>query len=372
MNYFKRYQVFQASKDYHSKKKLLIELYASYLQENKIYENNNNLPAVSATEVKAAEKQAQQEDYTGVAKIFKAVLKKTKKVGLTILLVANLLNSCQVDNYKLVNAFQAQGIENTTIQKLEQEINQNNGLIQQGIQLTQQIKQRDQDKPAYSKTPCYQYTFEYMKLLNPELNPAILADMKMTYKKDITRLSGQESRELSRTSLTEQSELVTLSDLNQKWNLGQEITDPQAVEVGDIINFWVYDLIEFNPAEDNYSYPSTKEDFLQYQQDHPTPENEWRIEEPKLIWGHYAVVSAVDAEWIYLSSSGEKSGPNGIWNGVPMAETEELLTKIRKSDFKFNQLNYDEIRFQRTDDLTQKRARVPLRIEVVRVGPVVI
>lgn len=367
MSYVKRYESFKNIRDYASKKNYLIELYKDYLLENRLYENTSDASDVSKNEIDQAEKLAKKEDYTGLAKIFKSILTKNKKIGLAIVLIANLLHG-NVDSTKLVNSLESQGIDKAIINKVEIEIDKNNDFYKKGVQLTKQTKERDQNQPQYSKTPCYQYTFNFMKLLNPNLDNAILKDMKMTYKKDINNLTAKESQELSINSLSDNSELVTLNDLNNKWNLGTEITKPEEVKVGDIINFWVYDLIEFLPAEENYSYPNTKEDFEKYQQNNPVNINDWRIEEAKLIWGHYAVVSAIDNDWIYLSSSGEKGGPNGIWNGVDKSDTEELLTKIRKSDMNFNKLKYDDIKFKRTDDISGKRARIPLRIEIIRLN----
>jgi hypothetical protein len=209
--------------------------------------------------------------------------------------------------------------------------------------------------------------FGVMQKINPKIGQDVFQDMKMSYSKDINSLSGEELKSLSVKSLKDENTIKDLNYINDKYHLGKIVTNPNEVKVGDIINFWVYDLIEFSPKEGNYSYKETKAEFEKYVQENniKVKDSDWFVEAPKMVWGHYAVVSAVDNEYIYISSSGEKGGVNGIWNNVPKEQTEEFLTKIRKDDMKLSNLKYEDIKFKKTDDITNMRSRIPLRISIL-------
>jgi len=368
-NEFKQLQ----SKNYIELRENAILLYAEYLSETNLYEADVDTKILSQKELEAAEEKAKDEDYSGLAKIFKGILSKSKKVGIGILLISNILSGCHLNANKLSSAMQDEQINKTVIETVAKNIKtieiteETSDLSKIGYKLSADIKEEDHSKGQYEKTPCYEYAFRFMKEINPSLGDNIMQGMKMTYKKDLNSLSGKESIEVSRNSLGDKSDLVTLKDLNAKHHFGKDITKAGDVKIGDIVNFWIYDLIEFSPKEGNYSYSDTK---AKFEETHKDAKNDagWYIESAKLVWGHYAVVSAVDADYIYLSSSGEKGGVNGIWNNVDKGETQEFLTKIKKSDFKLNDLKYEDILFKKTDDLTGTRSRVPLRISVVRVN----
>lgn len=372
------YQTFKRinSEDYKYLKNYAISLYSEYLIENNLFESVTDVPEISKNEINNAEKSARKGDYSKVAKIYQAFLSKTRKAGIAFLLVSNLLSGCNINTAKFTHALEKEGVNKEAIEQVTQnikdnkveEITQNNLFSNLGYDLTARIKKEDESKGEYQKTPCYAYTFEYMKLLNPNLSKSIFQEMKMPYGKDINTLNNQESMKLAKNSLGEKSELNTLASINSKHGIGTTITNVNDIQVGDIINFWIYDFIEFSPKEENYSDPNTKAEFETYKETHTVNENDWFIEGVKIVYGHYAVVSAVDGEYVYLSSSGEKGGVNGIWNNVKKSDTSEFLTKIKKSDFKFNQMKYEDIKFKRTDDISNSKVRLPLRIDVVRMN----
>lgn len=236
-----------------------------------------------------------------------------------------------------------------------------------GIEFTNNIKRTDGVKPEWKHMPCYQYVYSYMKEYTPALNPAIMTDFKMAYKKDISSLPRDESLSLTKNSLQVPSQPATMRGLefvNSKYHIGNIVTIEQA-KVGDAINFWVYEFIEFSRIQKNYSYPDTEVKFNNWVKTNKIDVNklpEWLIEGISLKYGHYGIISDIDSTHIYITSSGEKRGCHGIWSGVPKAECSENFTKLPIADLKkFQNLSYDKMIFQSTDTLSNRKAQVIMR-----------
>jgi hypothetical protein len=236
-------------------------------------------------------------------------------------------------------------------------------IYKKGLEFTKKLKSVDDKKTEYKHMPCYEYVYLFMKEWIPNLNPSILKDFKMAYPKDILSLKTKESLQLARNSLKSPSEPATMRGLeyvNSKYKLGK-IVPPDQAKVGDVISFWIYDLIEFSQKEKNFSFAETEAKLVEYKKKHKV-EAEWLIEGAVIKWGHYGIISAVDSNYIYLSSCGEKSGISGIWNGVSKDECSLNLNKILKSDLKkFQNMSYDQLQFKTTDELSEKRVRLILR-----------
>jgi len=201
--------------------------------------------------------------------------------------------------------------------------------------------------------------------------------MKMPYNKDITSLSSKEAIDLGKKSLDiplspNLAKMSGFKYINEHYNIGK-LVDVNSAKVGDAINFWVYEFIEFSPKEKNYSFKDTELNFNTYITEQKKKNtnfkinpNDWFIESVKLIYGHYAIISDIDSNYLYLSSSGEKNGVNGIWNGVAKSDTSDMFTKIKKSDIKkFNSMKYSDFLFKRSDDLSEKRSRLVLRASIL-------
>lgn len=245
-------------------------------------------------------------------------------------------------------------------------------IYKKGLEFTQKLKKIDATKAEWKHTPCYQYVFNFMKEYKADLNPTILNDFKMAYKKDITSLLSAESYKLAKNALqvpTMPETMRGLEYVNNKYKVGTIVPVEQA-KVGDAINFWVFEFIEFSrKAKDGEmgapSYPDTKAKLAQYVKANNIDINklpEWLIEGILLKYGHYGIISAIDEKYLYLSSSGEKRGCNGIWNGVPKEECSENFTKVLKSDLKkFQNLSYDKMLFQSTDTLSNKKTQLIMR-----------
>jgi hypothetical protein len=236
-----------------------------------------------------------------------------------------------------------------------------------GLEFTNKIKSLDTGKPQYKHMPCYEFVYKFMKMYKPDLPSAILTDLKMAYKKDIGTLPAKEYLELTKKSLQVPSQPETMRGLeyvNQKYGIGRIVTVDQA-KIGDAISFWVYQFIEFSRKEKNYSFPTTEASFKQYLLKNKLVEStlpEWLIEGARIEYGHYGIISDIDSEYLYLTSSGEKNGCNGIWNGVPKSECSENFTKIRKADLKkFQNKSFDDMLFRSTDELTNKRIQIIMR-----------
>ncbi len=246
------------------------------------------------------------------------------------------------------------------------EINKN------GFAFTQKMKKIDDTKPEWKHMPCYQYVYNFIKEYIPNLNPLIVNDFKMAYKKDINKLLSTESYKLAKDALqvpTMPETMRGLEYVNNKYKLGTIVPVEQA-KVGDAINFWVFEFIEFNRnSKDGEmgtpSYSDTKTKLAQYIKANNIDINklpEWLIEGILLKYGHYGIISAIDDKYLYLSSSGEKRGCNGIWNGVPKEECSENFTKVLKSDLhKFQNLSYDKMLFQSTDTLSNNKTQLVMR-----------
>lgn len=351
-----------------------IKLYTEFLRENSTYESSIDLSTKAKNDLEVAKDGIEKGDYSKVSKIFKNILYKGGKIGLAISILLGILQTgVNIDSLK--KSLEKEGVQKDVVEQVVDKVEKSTvhtfssvekNRSQLGFELSKSIKELDQDKETYSKTPCYEFTFKYMKLLNPSIPKDVLQDMKMSYDKDVNTMPANELRVLSELSLTKKSPMKDLNWINNKYDLGKIITNPKDIKVGDIINFWIYELIEFSPAEGNYSYPDTEQEFEEYSAGLDINPEDWFIEAPKLVYGHYAVISDIDGEFIYLSSSGEKSGPNGIWNNVPKEETDEFFTKIRISDLSLSDLELEDIKFKRTDDLTNKRSRVPLRVSILQ------
>ena len=240
-------------------------------------------------------------------------------------------------------------------------------LFQKGLDFTKSIKAKDDAKPQYKHMPCYEYVYNFIKLFKPAAPTSLLQTFKMAYKKDIQSLSSVEALKLAVDSLQVPSQPETMRGLeyaNQQFNLGNIVNVDQA-KVGDAISFWVYTFIEFSRKEKNYSFKDTEAKFNAYIKNNkikPDTLPEWLIEGIKVEYGHYGIISEIDVNYFYLSSSGEKNGCNGIWNGVSKSECSENFTKIPKADIKkFQKMKYDDFLFKNTDTLTNRKVQVILR-----------
>jgi hypothetical protein len=267
-------------------------------------------------------------------------------------------------------------------------------IFKKGLDFTKNIKKTDDSKPEWKHMPCYEYVFKFINefkkgagtgsgadtptiisgsdVKQTVISSSILYDLKMGYKKDISSLSNIEGLKLAKDVLKVPSMPETMRGLeyvNNKYKLGTIVPVDQA-KVGDAINFWVFEFIEFsrNAKEGDMGYPSfpdTKVKLDQYVKDNKLDINKlpvWLIEGITIKYGHYAIISAIDDKYLYLSSSGEKRGCNGIWNGVPKSECSENFTKVLKSDLKkFQNISYDKLLFQSTDTLSNKRTQLILR-----------
>ncbi len=243
----------------------------------------------------------------------------------------------------------------------------NQDIFKKGKDFTYKLKTSDSTKTEYKHLPCYNYVYLFMKEFYPKLNPNIVNEFKMAYKKDISSLQSDELRKLTYNSLQVPSMPETMRGLeyvNGKYNLGNIVTPDQA-KIGDAISFWLYELIEFSHKEKQYSFSDTEKKFNDYIVKNKVDIKklpEWLIEGVVLKYGHYGIISDMDSKYFYLSSSGEKNGVNGIWNGVNRAECSENFTKILKEDLiKFQKMSYDNFLFKSSDELSNKRTHLILR-----------
>lgn len=247
---------------------------------------------------------------------------------------------------------------------------------QTGLDLVKQLKKEEANVAEWHHLPCYAFTYKYMSKFK-KISPEVMNVMKMPYNKDITSLSAKESIDLGKRSLeiplpADLAKMSGFKYINEHYGIGK-LVDANSAKIGDAINFWVYEFIEFSPAQKNYSFPDTEQNFKAYvaAQTKNNPQfkinpNDWFIESVKLIYGHYAIVSEIDSNYLYLSSSGEKNGANGIWNGVSKSETSDMFTKIKKSDIlKFNNMKYSDFLYKRSDDLSEKRSKLVLRASIL-------
>ena len=240
-------------------------------------------------------------------------------------------------------------------------------VFKKGQEFTQKIKTADKDKKEYSHLPCYNYVYLFIKQYITNLNANILNDFKMAYKKNINELKTQELYTLTYNSLKVPSEPATMRGIeyaNSKYKMGS-IVSPDQAKVGDVISFWVYQFVEFSQKTKDYSYKDTETKFNEYLTKNKIDKTklpEWLIEGIVLKYGHYAVVSDVDSKYLYLSSSGEKNGVNGIWNGVSRSECSDNFTKVLKDDLKkFQSMSYEDFIFKSSDQLSQGRTTLILR-----------
>lgn len=240
-------------------------------------------------------------------------------------------------------------------------------IAKKGKELTNKIKTQEANVAEYKHMPCYDYVYQFMKQFLPSLNPNIIQDFKMAYKKDINLLKNTEVIQLSKSSLQNPSQPVTmqgLSYVNNKYNIGTIVNVDQA-KIGDAISFWVYELIEFSTKEKNYSFPETEANFKTYLIKNKLDTSklpEWLIEGAILKYGHYGIISDMDDKYIYLTSSGEKKGVNGIWNNVSREDCSENYTRLLKDDLrKFQKMSLNDLLFKSTDHISNRRTMLVLR-----------
>ena len=245
-----------------------------------------------------------------------------------------------------------------------------------GKSLVKELKTGQANKGEWKFLPCYAFVYEFINKFK-KLNTTILSIMKMPYPKDLNSLTGIEATNVAKKSLeiplpSDIAKMGGLKYINDTYHIGK-IVDVNSAKIGDAINFWVYVFTEFTPSQNNYSSPETKKNFENYISNQKKKNinfkynpNDWFIEGITLSYGHYGIISDIDSKYLYLSSSGEKKGVNGIWNGVPKESTEDMFTKVNRADIlKFNFMKYDDIIFKRSDDISGGRTKLVLRANIL-------